>query len=447
MELKPETVESMNDRLNLRALDSYHYPTEVIQVLETILEKLDSRCVESVLLHGSASRGELSYHREEDGFVWLSDLEFHVILKDRFCRSFLKQFSEDMARLEKEINSTSPLFHIDFSFKTKTQLRHLPLHFLTFDKKESGVTIYGEDCRQFIPDVTLQCLDYRELNQVIFWRLWAIFLHFPCRLLESPLGKSVEKMFQHILYRQVLDITTWLLPREGYLIPTFQARVEFLERNFSMMDCRHYFDSGFLSFLREALIAKQTSVMKRDMEETFCRVVGYFEQSLYCLFGVNDNGISTAALVATIQGDKTNHFDTIGLKRSIWDGLFICKQNGWTRPYQALRWIARKKFRNATVVMLSYLESVRANMVHEIREAKDLLEFACEFYNQLDPFSPLPKDLPSDFIQRAGILQSYFIQFMEDFIKGVGEKRDYITNVQRYLGNDCFLGLPEKSHD
>jgi len=60
-------------------VEKYNYPTQIREHFEEILSNIDESKIESVILTGSTSRGELSYHTTNERLVLYSDYEFLII--------------------------------------------------------------------------------------------------------------------------------------------------------------------------------------------------------------------------------------------------------------------------------------------------------------------------------------------------------------------------------
>ena len=191
----------------------------IILELRTILA---NRGIISAILVGSASRGEMDLCERGGTLKVRSDLELYVA-----CRS-PRRMKHDLAplirTLENEYVGHWPEFHIDISWISLRRFCRLPHWLRHFELKANGVTLAGRDIRDLVPEVGLHNLDWRELNEVVLWRLLGLVARLPADWLagRAPSPPGLE----HAMARSLLDVTTWGLPGMGILLPTFRQRVE-----------------------------------------------------------------------------------------------------------------------------------------------------------------------------------------------------------------------------
>jgi len=191
----------------------------IILELRTILGNRD---IISAILVGSASRGEMDVCERGETLEVRSDLELYVA-----CRS-PRRMKHDLAplirTLENEYVGRWPEFHIDISWMSLRRFRCLPRWLRHFELKTNGVTLAGRDILGLVPEVGLHNLDWRELNEVVLWRLLGLVARLPADWLagRAPSPPGLE----HAMARSLLDVTTWGLPGMEILLPTFRQRVE-----------------------------------------------------------------------------------------------------------------------------------------------------------------------------------------------------------------------------
>jgi predicted nucleotidyltransferase len=198
-------------------------PNEVQKIISSIVKILGGAGPTAVILTGSTARGELSFSGVGDQLTLRSDIELYVVCDSP--RLMKESVAADIASVEFEYKDRWPEFHIDIAYLTRGQLRRLPLWIRHYEIRENGKTLVGEDVLREIPSVSLQNLDWRELNDVVLWRLLGIVARLPVDWLDNKRDLSPDEL--QAIARSVLDVTTWALPGIGILLPTFHKRVEY----------------------------------------------------------------------------------------------------------------------------------------------------------------------------------------------------------------------------
>ena len=168
-----------------------------------------------------------------------------------------------MDRLEKAYRkledsfSDNPLFHIDFSYIDVKFLRSLPPHLKHYETKKNGVVVYGRDLLHLIPEITLKTLDFKDLNEILIWRLWAMLLYFPKEIaLAGKNDTENQNVYKYVLCRNLLDLTTWILPLKNVLLHSFKERYAYLKGNFGELQDSEVIDNRFLKLMEECMIGK-----------------------------------------------------------------------------------------------------------------------------------------------------------------------------------------------
>jgi hypothetical protein len=195
-------------------------PAEIDAVLRRVCAALADARVESAILTGSAARGEMSYFTTGNALVVRSDLELYVVAREPArVRAAVRG---PIAAVERDAAARWPGFHVDLAILTPRQLRRLPPHIRHFELKRNGTTVLGADLLGDVPDVGLDDLDWRELNDTVLWRTATLLACLPPGWLahRAPIGAAQS----HVLARVVLDLTLWALPGLGLLAPTFGER-------------------------------------------------------------------------------------------------------------------------------------------------------------------------------------------------------------------------------
>ena len=119
----------------------------------------------------------MSHVRVEDELLLRSDIELYVVC-DRPIQ-FQSVVATDIGKLESHYSHRWPEFHIDIAYLTLQQLSTLPPWIRHFEIKANGWVLLGDNLVSRVPDVTLDNLDWRELNDVVLWRLIGLLARLP----------------------------------------------------------------------------------------------------------------------------------------------------------------------------------------------------------------------------------------------------------------------------
>lgn len=236
--------------------------------------------VVSVILMGSTSRGELSYIKIDGELTIFSDYEFLLITKRKFIKTELSALKNKIHLLEQRFCSNNPLFHIDFSYTTVKRISKFPKILRQYEFTKTARVICGDDLILRFPEVTLKNLDFKNLNEIIFKRLWHILKFIPNRFLHGDLTDQEKIQFNYVLSRNVLDISTIYLPYHKVLLPTYTERVNYIRNNNKILNASEDFDYNFPEFLQNALKGKIEVNFKLPIYEMYEQTIRYYSNLL-----------------------------------------------------------------------------------------------------------------------------------------------------------------------
>ncbi len=331
---------------NLDFCEEYKYPKDVRIHFEEILTYINPDKVKSVILTGSTARGELSYKRINQDLSIFSDYEFIVVSKGPVDDRDYKRLSEAYSELEKKISQKNPLFHIDFTYISQDKLKRMQTRLWTYETKVNGIIIYGENVKEFIPDVNLENLYYKELNEIIIWRLWVLLLYLPSVWIKTKKcdGQS-EILYKYVLCRNVLDLTTWLLPLEGVLIPSFSERIEHLRDNYAKMDCDITFGEDFPVFLEECLEGKLKLAFHSPLKDLYEKTIDYYLRACKYLLLKNREtvGKTDDEILWQVEKNSRKLFRDLRFKRQIYD-VWLMLNSVKEKGLDSLIWLAYPKY-------------------------------------------------------------------------------------------------------
>jgi hypothetical protein len=326
------------------ALAAEHgYPPEVEAVLRRVVDALRPLAPRALLLHGSAARGELSWWREEGGRVRLgSDVELYVVGDAPFAAEARERADRALRALAAEVNDGGdPLFHVDTGYTTPAGLARHPRTFRSWDARATGRTLLGDDARPLLPALGAADIDLRQLNEVPIHRLWEMAFRAPRALVEEGgAAAAEERRFAFVCARQALDLTTWLLPHCGVLVPGFRARVDEWERLLPETALGRYFTPASAGFLRECLQGKLELRFRRGARELHAEVLEHFRAGLRMVLGLAP-GAGDDALAAAVLSRGRRHWHGEPPRRLAYDAWLLLRDR--PAPGRALRWWGRAR--------------------------------------------------------------------------------------------------------
>lgn len=250
---------------SFEVLSRYPEPIQnhIREILDVTFEIIDPSIVRSILLFGSTPRGELSYSFNGNELDIFSDYEFTIISNKGINSKIQDKLKVAYKKLEQDWSIRSPLFSIDFGVSQFFKWKLIPPTFWAFEAKNEGLTIYGEDLRDYLTNVTLDNLDFGNLNQLILIRLWNMLIHIPKGCILGQ--ENAYERFTHKFYmaRNILEILTIYLPNIGVLHSGYQKR----RLSFSQLN-ENLFDKEEIDIINKSHELKLNCVDRLDYRET-----------------------------------------------------------------------------------------------------------------------------------------------------------------------------------
>ena len=206
-----------------------------------------SNCQEVIaaLLMGSCARGEETYFINKNGDrELLSDYEMLIIVQDN-CS--VEESNRKLRTLANELKSQSwsPCFELEWSYKTIGELRKLDKRFIFFEAKESAYVICGKkEAIKMFPNITIDNLNYCELNTVLIHRLYHVIRDYMI---------ADEHYQKYLIARNTLDLPTAILPLIGILQSTYECR----NRTFRKYASEYDFSENLVDRLDDYLCMKK----------------------------------------------------------------------------------------------------------------------------------------------------------------------------------------------
>lgn len=333
---------AVRDAGRVAALCREHgYPAEVQDVLERIVDTVATLGPVSILLHGSTARGELTWWRTGDGTVRVgSDMEMYVVADEPLSATDRGRVEAELSRLAQEVNGGGPgLFHVDVGFTTPDGLRRHPRTFRCWDTRETGRMLLGPDVRELLPALGPGDVDLRQLNEVPVHRLWEMVFRAPASMVRGGADDAAVRAWGYVCARQALDLTTWLLPHFGVLVPTFGRRVDVWAERFAELPLARYFAPESGALLRECLEAKLRFELHRDPREMHAAVLDQFRAGLRLVVGTAPDAGDDALVEAVEAGGA--HWHGAAPRRRAYEAVLLLRDR--PAPVRGARWwLARK---------------------------------------------------------------------------------------------------------
>jgi len=237
--------------------DRYSYPEVIDDVISDFVDLCHHRLKSKrlgILLVGSASRGEISWVKQGDSYKFYSDIEF-VVVVESVDKATQQLFAAEVSKLDDK-RDLGERFKIDFVLNTWTGITAVEKKIFIFDSKNTGIELGNADVRPLLPTVTINNINFHELNDVLLHRMKALLAEIPVDLKSSNDGHDD---FCLSIAKNALDITTWLYPYEGEtLLSGFGNRLDAWEEKKSSLTLSDYFTDEDYAFLRKCLEIRKT---------------------------------------------------------------------------------------------------------------------------------------------------------------------------------------------
>jgi len=407
-------------------LQRFDYPENLLNAINDVIDAFLPYSPCSTILIGSSARGEFSFIPSTLPAQLLSDLEFMMITDRELPRESIRKIRSNLNHIEESIAGRTSFFHIDVNVIPRKDLRSLPLAFHTFEVKNSGIILQGSDIRSEIPDVSLANLDYRELNETIIWRLWALLLHFPVSLARKGEGSSNSR-FCYLVARNILDITTWGLPYEKILIAGFTDRVKYVSQHTDKLKILPGLDANIAELLESCLRTKLHYETDYEAKEIFGRALHIFANALRFL--MKTPRCSDIDLMKGLPKHSRRLFRDYRLRRKIYDAILLFSPRTILSPVQALRWYLAGKHGTFAAWLLAMHMSMHEYLAGHVEAAQDLLERCRSFKIFLLFKKGSSKTESNDFLQVWIKMRTAAADFMIYYFRWAASQKNYIRKA------------------
>lgn len=327
----------MSKALCLDSIKKFDYPDHILQVIEKgteyLINELDKTCKDfTIILHGSSARGELTYSDSN----CFSDIEFYVFTKYPIKKRVANKIRGSLIKYSKEFPYSEELFHFDVVFKSKLRRPFLQKDILNYELKKQGKILYGdENILNGVPEISIDNINIRTVNDIVLMRLSNLLKNVDDpKILKENISKDKRLSLIYSFYREVLDIVTVLLPNEGILGSTYQARHNRLKEIYKNPDIRYFFDDEFLKIEKEALEFKlipnylNSNHQNKNLYLFFKEIIGYYSKLLFYL-GIKNNILDRSRLNGENFTPLEGLEETLNPSRTNDSLLYYPRPEGW----------------------------------------------------------------------------------------------------------------------
>ena len=243
------------------------------QYFSRLAEYNDAHCEGklSVLLLGSLSRGEGTWHETENGYRLLSDIEYFTIYPDGFDGCIAFSDFEKEAQREVFADLDSALFHVDNTFVRRESLHCMERKLLTYDAVKMGKTVVGEDCIPLLPTITVENINLCDIRDILTHRVFSVLYY------GLPMKKAGDMDgYRYSLAKNSLDLMTVLLVSRGLLESGFVRRMELIKTLPIDEQIKKYFAYCLSIKLHTPC---ETTFTIEEMEQRFAQLLKNLSQS------------------------------------------------------------------------------------------------------------------------------------------------------------------------
>ena len=231
----------------------------------------------SVILLGSLSRGEGSWGVNHGQLILYSDIEFFTVVPSSFNKKGL--FAEEIQKTAAECFSKygGDLFHVDNTFLEKESIKMIERKILTFDAKNMGKMMMGDNCLHIFPYIDIKNINLEDIWDVMIHRMFYV----------SYYGTNYRKNgdtegYRYTIAKNSLDLMTVLLAKHGKLVSGFRQKLEAL-KEFNIP--KEYYDFFEYCLMIKLRIPKTVEYSIEKMEQMFVEI----QKELFGTFNIPYN--------------------------------------------------------------------------------------------------------------------------------------------------------------
>ena len=323
--------------------ETYHYPDPVRKLLHKILNIFAPLYPHSVILSGSASRGELIYTISSCGEVFFySDLEFYVLVK-KINPTQIKLIRNKLHSLQQQQwQKGASTFHIDVSFIHYKKWAQYQNSFQMWETNQTGRILWGDNILKpgsgliHLPAVYQSCLN----------RMWYLLLYMDKSILQQQPTSNGLQSFAYATSRAVLDFPIWLLCKNNIFIPTFSARYEYILQHPDKLQQWGLNGDKILALLQNAvhLRCSLKNIQKRiDFKEVMRMYHDLFKMYYEILLWTCPDSNFHHSFCEIIRKNSHHLYPALTLRRYIRESQQACHFLKQSSLRKSLKWLSTNK--------------------------------------------------------------------------------------------------------
>jgi len=234
-------MKQMNLRLDFETCDDKKGDNYVKRHLEEIcreiLTSLDSGTVKSIILTGGITRKEGSAICYGERVEIFSDYDF-LVLVNNVTHKIRKQLRDVSIKLTKGFSREGLPSHVDIAPISIQTLSNMKALMFTLELKEYGRSLYGEDHREYMPDLKAEDIPQEDSLRMLHNRIVGVLECFDPAIFIWK-GKKDESLVKFLIYhiaKNLIDLGSSLLSFKKMYVCSYKERVKVLKENFEKFD-------------------------------------------------------------------------------------------------------------------------------------------------------------------------------------------------------------------
>jgi len=203
------------------------------EICQEILNSLDSGTVKSIILTGGITRKEGSAIRYGERVEIFSDYDL-LVLVNKVTRKIRKQLRDVSTKLTKGFSREGLPSHVDIAPISIQTLSNMKALMFTLELKEYGRSLYGEDHREYMPDLKAEDIQQEDSLRMLHNRIVGVLEYFdPAIFLwKEKKDESLAKFLIYHIAKNFIDLGSSLLSFEKMYVCSYRKRVGVLKESF-----------------------------------------------------------------------------------------------------------------------------------------------------------------------------------------------------------------------
>jgi hypothetical protein len=317
-----------------------------IQLRETICGVVQRECtrcfsglLKALISTGSLARDEATIIRTEESWLVRGDAEFMLVFEKRASLPASAELGGVRRRIENDLLQQNIQCRIDLSAVHPSYFQHLPAHIFTYELKNCGQVIWGNDrILQLIPDWPVDDLSLQDAWRLLCNRMIEM-LECAAELANDESPRSATLHYK--ILKLHLDMATSFLVFVRAYAPTYQERQKILRRlaDESTQGGEYPFELGsFANLVADCTAQKLVSHLESERSiELSCRTAiqaahALWRWELARLAGAKER-VSDRELFA-----QWMRIQPLGCRVRGW--VYVLRASGWHKSYRHwLHWL------------------------------------------------------------------------------------------------------------